>query len=805
MVKILATEPISQLVPRNTQYFIPSPTYMSHHTTPWFIASLFIFLITGFWYSLVVPPFETPDELYHYAFVRHLAQGNRLPIQSAEKTGPWSQEGSQAPLYSLLAGWLTRGVDQSDFDQLNRINDRSNIGDPLYSGNKNRMLYSARNTCLFRCDDSLSLPLRGTNLAMHLDRWLSLAMGGLTLWFLYLTGKLAFPTKPTIQIIALLLVATIPQFVFISASVSNDNVINAASAVVVYYLARLLAKKEQAPIQFDEWVILGILLGIAALSKLQGLGLWLMAALVGLALAWRRHDWQLPLRALIPVVLPALVICGWWYWRNYTLYGDWSGITHLLDINGRRDSLPDWESLVGELRGLRYSFWGLFGWFNILLPTFIYRILDWVTLIGLLGLLIVLIQSIASRRPNPQFPIQLLLTTWAILSLALIAYWSSQATGSQGRLLFPGITAFAFLLSAGWYRIASLFNRWFPNRNLFDALYMIPALLLGCSFYALIWLLPNAYSAPAPVVGIPAKAKPVNITYAVSSEGSSQFHLLAIDVPTGRYRPGDQLPVTLYHSVDEPVSDDYQIFIQLLDETGVEIANLTTHPGWGRNPTTLWQPDAIYPDHYQIELTQPINSLSPLLARVYTGFIKPSTVQSDLLPINAYNDKSEEIVPIVASVAISPLTGPDISGLDLLPVGSEFGSSIRLVGFSALNKLDIDAESLAVTLVWDALASPLKDYVAFVHLRTADGERIAGFDQPPAANRFPTRHWEAGDRIVSEIFLPLPASLVADQYELWVGLYEAESQSAVLLPVTHPGNGHVEHNQVRVGMIEISD
>ncbi|MBV7328684.1 glycosyltransferase family 39 protein [Chloroflexi bacterium TSY] len=783
---------------------------MSPNIKYWFIASLIIFLITGFSYSLVVPPFETPDELYHYAFVRHLAQGNWLPVQSAEETGPWSQEGSQAPLYYLMAGWLTRGIDQNDFDQLNRINDRSNIGDPLYPGNKNRMLYSARSTCFFRCDGPLDLPLRNTNLAMHLGRWISLAMGGLTLWFLYLTGKLAFPTEPTIQIIALLLVATIPQFVFISASVSNDNAINVASAAAVYYLARLLAKQDQAPILFVEWLILGILLGIAALSKLQGLGLWLLAALTGLILAWKRRDWQLPLRAILPVALPALLICGWWYWRNYTLYDDWLGVTHLLDINGRRDSLPDWESLVGELRGLRYSFWGLFGWFNILLPTFIYRILDWVTLIAILGLLIALIRKLTNLRfatklliPNDRL-IQFLLVVWASLSLALIAYWSSQATGSQGRLLFPGITAFALLLSAGWYCAISLVNRWFPDRVRRYTLFTIPILLLGCSIYALVWLLPNAYAAPKPIADLPTDVIPVDISYRDPTEGSSQFHLSAIDIPTGRYYPGDRIPATLYLSIDEPADDDYQMFIQLLDETGAEIANLTTHPGWGRNPTTLWQPGVIYPDRYQIELTRPIDSFSPLLARIYTGFIKPSTAQSDLLPIDAYNANGEEIVPIVSSVAISPLTRPDIEDLDVIVIGSDFGHAIRLVGFSALNQLNVGANTLMVTLVWDALASPSTDYVAFVHLRNSDGERIAGFDQPPAANRFPTRYWQAGDRVLSEFSLPLPADLAAGQYELWIGLYEVESQGAVLLPVTDAGKGHVEHNQVRVGMIEVS-
>ncbi len=120
------------------------------------------FVLMGVWYSLVIPPFETPDEIYHYAYARNVAQGHGLPVQSPLAPGPWQHEGGQAPLYYLTTGLLTSGIDQSDFDRIDTINPRSNMGDPLYPGNKNRMLYSAA-----------PHPLQGANLALHIGRWLS--------------------------------------------------------------------------------------------------------------------------------------------------------------------------------------------------------------------------------------------------------------------------------------------------------------------------------------------------------------------------------------------------------------------------------------------------------------------------------------------------------------------------------------------------------------------------------------------------------------------------------------------------------
>jgi hypothetical protein len=187
---------------------------------------LLLFLGIGCWYSLTVPPFETPDELFHYAFARHLAQGHGLPVQNPDVEAPWEQEGSQAPLYYWLVGRLTAGIDQRDFPQLSVRNPRANIGDPLFPGNKNFMLYSA-----------VDWPLRGTNLALHVGRWFSLLLGALTLLFTYLTARLLFPASPHLSRLALLIVATIPQFGFISAALTNDNLINTLSAVTVYWLA----------------------------------------------------------------------------------------------------------------------------------------------------------------------------------------------------------------------------------------------------------------------------------------------------------------------------------------------------------------------------------------------------------------------------------------------------------------------------------------------------------------------------------------------------------------------------------------
>jgi 4-amino-4-deoxy-L-arabinose transferase-like glycosyltransferase len=745
---------------------------------------LLLFLGIGCWYSLTVPPFETPDELFHYAFARHLAQGHGLPVQNPDVEAPWEQEGSQAPLYYWLVGRLTAGIDQRDFPQLSVRNPRANIGDPLFPGNKNFMLYSA-----------VDWPLRGTNLALHVGRWFSLLLGALTLLFTYLTARLLFPASPHLSRLALLIVATIPQFGFISAALTNDNLINTLSAVTVYWLAVGIRDagygiqdsgfgiRRGGGATLLYWLILGVLLGLAALSKLQGLGLVLLSGLVVLSQAWQRRDWRLPLRVALPVALPLVLIAGWWYWRNYALYGDWLGVGHLLANNGRREEPLTLAAFWSEFRGLRYSFWGLFGWFNLLLPQWIYVLLDGVTLLALAGLCWRGARAIRHSHPaTHKVQLAALLATWALLSFALLIYWTLQATGSQGRLLFPGISALVILLVLGMERWVDLV----PGRWRWAAWLALPALLLGASLYTLLVLMPASYDAPAPIAAVPASATPVDLVYGETE----QVRLLALEIPDRRYLQSDA-----------PVHADYQLFIQFLDEERREVGNLTSHPGWGRNPTSLWQPGALYADPYPVQIVGPVDDWAPLLAQVYVGFVDPATEERGRLPLPAYTQSGELVEePFVAQIAIQPASRPQAPAL--APVGAQFGQVIELTGYqSAVDTTASTPQTLTVTLQWDAIGTPATDYTAFVQLRTPQGAPVAGFDQAPADERFPTRLWRAGDRILSRFTLTLPADLTAGEYDLWVGLYESASQGTVRLPLTQPGGEQTGDGEVLVGRV----
>ena len=144
--------------------------------------------------------------------------------------------------------------------------------------------------------------------------------------------------------------------------------------------------------------ILGLLLGCALLAKLSSLALVGLAWLVILWLACRAagngrsHAWRLLWNAALWTGLPALLIAGWWYLRNWRLYADFLA-WNVWEANILLRVIPaDWRVIVGELGSLERSFWGLFGWLNLPYPEWVYGAFRGVELFLAAGLLLSLLR-----------------------------------------------------------------------------------------------------------------------------------------------------------------------------------------------------------------------------------------------------------------------------------------------------------------------------------------------------------------------------------------------------------------------------
>lgn len=148
-------------------------------------------------YATVTPAFEAPDEGAHFLYIHNLLEEHRLPLLESREVvfASHSTQRHQPPLYYLIGAVLIAGTKRSDIDAYLQVNPFAAIG-TVSANNQNVYLH----------------PLQysgDTATAIWILRLYSIALATLTLWFVYITGRLAFQRAST-GLLAMLMVASIP-------------------------------------------------------------------------------------------------------------------------------------------------------------------------------------------------------------------------------------------------------------------------------------------------------------------------------------------------------------------------------------------------------------------------------------------------------------------------------------------------------------------------------------------------------------------------------------------------------------------
>jgi Dolichyl-phosphate-mannose-protein mannosyltransferase len=307
-----------------TQRSDPADEQRGNRAQGWLLAAvLAAFVALAVWYSVTIPLGEAPDEVPHFTYIRYIAQHRALPSAHDE------HEAFQPPLYYALAAGLTFWIqDAPDAPFAIRANADY---DPVDArAPKNLLLHTA---------DEAS-PYRGWALAWHVVRLFSIALGALTVWAVYRLGRVLFPAQAAIPLAMAGLTAFTPQFLFMSAVVNNDNAAVAISALILWRVAALLHEPECHRFTRDSLVI-GVLLGLGMLSKASAsagvviAGLAILIAGLGCrspegVLRDRKRRVGLTVRGLLVAGVLAAAIAGWYFVRNWRLYGDALGWSFLL-------------------------------------------------------------------------------------------------------------------------------------------------------------------------------------------------------------------------------------------------------------------------------------------------------------------------------------------------------------------------------------------------------------------------------------------------------------------------------------------
>lgn len=537
------------------------------------------FFCLGLIYIYAAPHFEASDSIGHVGMIKWIADHDgALPVQSTGHAQLFRQQASQPPLYYFMMAAIWKALEPSDFDEFFRLSPFAIVGDPMRLGNRNRVFY--------RQPYPPNLH-QGTSLTLYVIRLVTLGMGAVAVAAVYQSARTVMPGRVEFAALACALTAFNPQFIFISASVSNDGLVIMLSALITWQTLVMLREGFQR----RRSLVLAMLIPLASLAKLSGL---VFAALVILAGIWifiRTRDRRGFFVLLGAVLVLWLVIAGWWFLRNLALYQELFGTAAMLDYVGRRHAaLP--QLLAGEFQGLRISFWGLFGAFSILTQDIHYQLMDALTLVSAAGFVV-----FAAKHRHDRFILTAICFLVIILAVACLTlvWWTLQTTASTGRLLFPYITSISLLMAMGLMALR------------------IPALLVALPMFAFsiaapfLFIIPN-YDHPPTVDELPASAQQ---TFARWDEITLiGYELKALE----RKASGLEIPLTLYWRAQRESTVTRALFISLVDSEGSPVTRLETFPGWGTLPTRWWRPNTIYRDDYILQL--PEDAAAPAQLRI---------------------------------------------------------------------------------------------------------------------------------------------------------------------------------------------
>ncbi len=717
------------------------------------------YLVLGIAYSVVTPLGEAPDEVDHVRYLQLLARTENLPVMQPEAADNLTMEANQPPLYYLLGAgvWRLFVHEAGATDELLSFEFAPCFPlDPAVPGRKQFYLHTAAE----------AFPYSGEFAAFHAVRLLSLAMGAGAVWLAYRIGRQLAPRDGRVALLAAALLAFNPQFLFITASVNNDNLTVLLGAGIVF-LASSLARQ----VTNRRIVFLGAVLGLGALTKLSLFALW-PAAFLGLLIGCGagRGTWRVTLRRFIPgaavLALMPLLIAGWWYWRSQQLYGD--PLTWAVHLQAKYDSIarltPFTSSDLGEFITTHLlTYWATFGWLNIRLPAAVYWLLAAMLLAALAGVALLVSDWIRSRRGAPPEvssslafdPVVMALNCVAVLGvyLSLLRYvqvinWS----GYQGRLAYAVAASVAVLLAVGLWRLGGRALAWVAG----GGLAILAVAGLG--------LLASEFARPLIYQPVAADSRPCVRMIDWQVEG--------VDI-SDKVMPGDSLAVVLYgFGLND--NEATPIKLELVGRDGQIVAQLDEQLAvLGGQPlsATLALP--------VVEGAQPARALLRIAAPTADG----------LLPLTNARGQSLETPFPLAWVKIAPASTVAEAPRHLS--GARFGDQLVLQGYDEQHTAD---RALRLTLQWQALGEMTQDYAFFVHVLDGAGNQVGQWDGQPLEGAYPTSIWDAGEVVQDTIELQLPAGAAM----LAIGVYAPET--GLRLPVTSAAGERLPDDRLLIGI-----
>ncbi len=691
----------------------------------WMILILIFYGIVGSFYIATVPLFEASDEAEHFIYVHTILDTQSLPViqsreEMANQTDPilrWNNQSHHAPLYYLTAAFAASWSERADIADYLHPNEliflRNTVED-----NPNKWLHR------------YTPPTSDTHIAIYLLRSLNLLLGAATLIMVY-SATQQLDTGSDTPLLAMLFTASIPTFVVVNTSVTNDALVIFLYSTGIYWL--LKTWRTETFSRLDIASISLILAGIA-LTKLTGVTLFGLIYLGLIAGVIRQKwQWQQALKVIVISGSIAAILAGWWYVRNLTLYGDLLAVDATASIWGRDVPLTT-AAFMDNLLRIGKSFWMLMGYlhFPVFVPDAFYIYATSLMLIGFVGTLIY-------TRQNKAFEPMSILLVACLVVIAMLIYGTLTVDISYGRLLMPAIAAFAPLVIIG---LVQIFRR-------LALLFILPLSITTLLIPVIV--VPVAYPTLLAVDEMSATATRVNW----QSDG---LEIVAIDTPHTVFNAGDVMTVDLYFRGNHPTNP--ALTITAVDTIRVQrFDHIEIYPGMA--DMRYLPDDQLFKARFQLDITQADTVLAPRIINILVEWIDLDTNMALVF------DSDLSLLEVIGGTFVdTDYQAPELN--NAAPIN--FGGEIILQDY-AIPDLAIAGDMIPLSFIWQATdtLSTINDATLTLQLFDNEGNLVAQDDG--ALWWYPTSAWAATIAFEDTRQFDIPQDLATGDYQLGIGWY----------------------------------
>ncbi|GAB4350115.1 MAG: hypothetical protein Kow0099_33500 [Candidatus Abyssubacteria bacterium] len=405
-----------------------------------FAITILAFVAASVSYSVVIPVFESQDEVNHFQFIKYLANEARLPdYHDFDELASAGAEAIQTPLYYAFQALLLR-----------------------LSGNHHIDFEFAPNP--FRCDGIAAIhyhnqpgeefPYSGKFRMLHLLRLTNVAAGVLVLFVVYKSLlHIPFLTED-VRLAAVAFVALIPQFTYLCGTLNNDAFSILFASLTLLFLMRFM----HDPGASTKYVALvAVSVGAAILSKQMTLS-FLPACY--LATLYRGPARRRIVNTLVLTGVLAVVI-GWYYARNWLLFDD-PFSTKTLELVAPNLVQRKSPSQLGVylfdhfVPSFITSFWGSFGYMTVWLHWNLYLLYNLIAGFGLLAFAAGWLDpAFRQRFSHSEKAVLALFGVVVLFLLAEILAYNLSFSQPQGRYAFNALVCLAIFWGLGIDRTLS--------------------------------------------------------------------------------------------------------------------------------------------------------------------------------------------------------------------------------------------------------------------------------------------------------------------------------------------------------------